>query len=216
MNHIAWVHILIQEWFCHSYWHLEGFRTLKLCQTSYPQKVMFELIVQETWVLNFVMCFNFGNHIPIQNLLFHLPLPPPPETLGLTELFNNHLCHCSEHGKTWSPLFTASPFCCQWLWRSTVTRQMTHPSAGIQFETHRAGTVLACRTGTGCGKLHNYFKVAWDYCSQPPDNLCLEEKRGKPDVSSYGLRVLCIGLLKICCHPTQTHDAWPGIMTVGL
>lgn len=39
------------------------------------------------------------------------------------------------------PLFTASPFCCQWLWRGTVARQKSHPSAGIQFETYHAGTV---------------------------------------------------------------------------
>ena len=64
--------------------------------------------------------------------------------------------------------------------------------------------------------IHNYFKVDQDFCSQPPDNLCLEEKGGKPDVSYYGLKVLCIGLLEICCHPVQRHDAWPGIVTVGL
>ena len=64
--------------------------------------------------------------------------------------------------------------------------------------------------------IHNYFKVDWDFCSQPPDNLCLEEEGGKPDVSNDGLKVLCIGLLKICCHPVQRHDVWPGITTVGL
>lgn len=63
--------------------------------------------------------------------------------------------------------------------------------------------------------IHNYFKVDRDFCSQPPDNLCLEEG-GRPDVSNYGLKVLCIGLLEICCHPVQTHDAWPGITTAGL
>lgn len=64
--------------------------------------------------------------------------------------------------------------------------------------------------------VHNYFKADTDFHSQTPDNLCLKEKAGKPDVSSYGLEVLCVGLLETCCRPIQRHDAWPGITGVGL
>lgn len=64
--------------------------------------------------------------------------------------------------------------------------------------------------------VHNCSKADTDFCSQTPDNLCLEEKAGKPDVSSSGLEVLCKGLLETCCRPIQRCDAWPGITTVGL
>lgn len=74
--------------------------------------------------------------------------------LEVTKSFFSSLCylpssHSPFHGGSISPslfpnqppLFTASPFCCQWLWRGTVARQKTRPSAGIQFETHHTGTV---------------------------------------------------------------------------
>lgn len=46
--------------------------------------------------------------------------------------------------------------------------------------------------------------------------MCLEETGGKPDVSNYGLKVLRIGLLKICCHPARRHGVWPGTTAVSL
>lgn len=117
------------------------------------------------------------------------------------------------------PLFTASPFCCQWLWRCTVTRQMTHLSISLGEYSLKPTTLaryLHVEQEQAVESIHNYFKVDWDFCSQPPDNLCLEEKGGRPDVSNYGLKVLCIGLLEICCHPVQRHDAWPGLTAAGL
>lgn len=68
---------------------------------EYSRNVSFELCI-ELLSSEFVICFHIGNCIHIQNLFFHLPLHPPPQTPHPTELFDNHLCHCSQLGKTWS------------------------------------------------------------------------------------------------------------------
>lgn len=107
---------------------------------------------------------------------------------------------------TSSFFFLASSFCCQWLWSWTVIRQMTHPSTGYSLKPTTLAQCLHIEQ-QALENICNYFKADEDFCSQPPDQLCLEKKKeGKSDASNYGLKVPCIGLLEIYCCPVQKHD----------
>lgn len=97
---------------------------------------------------------------------------------------------------TSSFFFLASSFCCQWLWSWTVIRQMTHPSTGYSLKPTTLAQCLHIEQ-QALENICNYFKADEDFCSQPPDQLCLEKKKRR--------KIRCI---KLWAESSLHRSAW--------